>query len=246
MSFNPCILIPIYDNEDTIRGVVESLATLNLPCLIVDDGSSAPTQRALREIQSEFPWVDVRRRSTNGGKGAAMALGFRAAHERGYTHALQMDADGQHNALDAPRFLDAARRSPAALILGKPIFDESAPAVRKYGRWVTHLCVWLETLSFEIKDALCGFRCYPLDPVRQLYRQVEVGHRMVFDTEIAVRLHWNGVPMVNVETKIEYLPGGLTHFHYVRDNLSLIRLHTKLILGMLLRFPVLALRLRRA
>lgn len=246
MSFHPCILIPIYDNEKTIRGVVESLAYLNLPCLIVDDGSSEPTRQVLREIQAEFSWVEVRRRPQNGGKGAAMAQGFRAAFELGYTHAVQLDADGQHDALDVPRFLDAARRSPGALILGRPIFDESAPAARKYGRWVTHFWVWIETLSTDIKDALYGFRCYPLAPVRQLYRQVEIGHRMVFDTEIAVRLHWNGVPMVNVDTRVAYPPDGVTHFDYIRDNLRIIRLHTMLTLGMLLRFPTLALRLRRA
>ncbi len=246
MQFKPCIIIPIYDNEDTIRGVVESLAYLNLPCLIVDDASGAPTQQALRELQTDFPWVQVRRRSSNGGKGAAMSLGFRAAFDQGYTHAIQLDADGQHNALDVPRFLEPARQTPGALILGRPIFDESAPWARKYGRWVTHFWVWIETLSFDIKDALCGFRCYPLEPVMELYRKVEVGHRMVFDTEIAVRLHWNGVPMINVDTKVLYTPGGVSHFHYVKDNLHLIRLHTMLTLGMLLRFPVLALRLGRA
>ena len=246
MPFNPCIIIPIYDNEDTIRGVVESLASLNLPCLIVDDASGAPTQQVLREIAAEFPWVEVRRRPQNGGKGAAMSLGFRAAFDRGYTHAVQLDADGQHDALDVPRFLEPARRSPGALILSRPIFDESAPWARKYGRWVTHFWVWIETLSFDIKDALCGFRCYPLEPVIQLYRRIEVGHRMTFDTEIAVRLHWDGVPMINVDTKVGYARGGISHFDYVQDNLRIIALHTRLTLGMLLRLPVLALRLRRA
>ena len=97
-------------------------------------------------------------------------------------------------------------------------------------------------LSTDIKDALYGFRCYPLEPVRRLYRQVEVGHGMVFDTEIAVRLYWQGVAMINVDTRVDYIAGGVSHFHYVRDNLRIARLHTMLILGMLVRFPRLAFR----
>ena len=242
--FSPCVIIPIYDNEQTIRGVVESVVALDLPCLIVDDGSHAATRQVLREIDRDFSRVEVIRRESNGGKGAAMARGFHAAFDRGYTHAIQLDADGQHRAEDGPRLLDEARRSPGALILGRPVFDDDAPGIRRYGRWVTHFWVWLETLSFDIKDALCGFRCYPLEPVVRLYENVEIGHGMVFDTEIAVRLYWDGVPMVNVDTSVSYVRGGVSHFHYVRDNLRIMRLHTVLVFGMLRRLPSLLFRTR--
>lgn len=241
-AFNPCLIIPIYNNKETIRAVVESVACLDIPCLIIDDGSNEDTQRELKKINDEFSWLAVYRQSVNGGKGTAMALGFRYASEQGYSHAVQMDADGQHNALDAPRFLAAARQRPEALILSFPIFDKQAPKSRKYGRLVTSVWVWLETLSFDIGDALCGFRCYPLVPVKQLYETADIGHRMDFDPEIAVRLFWQGVPMVNVETKVEYPAGGVSHFHYLRDNLRLVRLHTILVFGMLLRLPLLVSR----
>lgn len=242
MAFRPCLIIPIYNNKGTIREVVKSLAYPDLPCIIVDDGSDAETQQVLRSLAGELDWVQLIRRESNGGKGAAMAEGFRAALEQGFTHAVQVDADGQHDALDVPRFLRQARNHPGALILGRPVFGEDAPLARRFGRFATHVSVWLETLSTDIKDALYGFRCYPLEPVGRLYSQVEVGHGMVFDTEIAVRLYWQGVPMVNVDTRVDYIPGGVSHFRYVRDNLSIARLHTLLILGMLVRFPRLVFR----
>jgi glycosyltransferase involved in cell wall biosynthesis len=244
MEFRPLLLIPIYNNHDSIRGVVESLAYLDLPCLIVDDGSDDATQQILAELSVAFSWVQVMRRPENGGKGAAMALGFRAAGEKGFTHAVQIDADGQHDAADVPRFLEQARQSPDALILGRPVFGKDAPWVRRLGRFATHVSVWLETWSLDIQDALYGFRCYPLEPVGRLYRQVEVSHGMCFDTEIAVRLHWQGVPMINVDTRVEYIAGGVSHFRYLRDNLRITWLHTVLLAGMVARLPRLAFRAR--
>lgn len=244
MALRPCLIIPIYNNQHTIRQVVESLAYLDLPCLIVDDGSNEATQQVLRELSGALPWVTLLRRPVNGGKGAAMAQGFRAASDNGFTHAVQLDADGQHDARDVPRFLAQAERRPEALILGRPLFGNDAPLVRRLGRFVTHFWVWLETLSLDIKDALYGFRCYPLEPVAELYQRVEIGLGMVFDTEIAVRLHWQGVPMINVDTKVDYIQGGLSHFDYFRDNVRLFRLHATLFLGMLMRLPRLALRTR--
>jgi len=203
----------------------------------VNDGSDESTRQALQRIDEDLDWVSIIHRTRNGGKGAAMASGFHAAFDRGYTHAVQIDADGQHNAADVSRFLEQAQFSPEALILGKPIFDESAPAARRYGRWVTTFWVCIETWSVDIKDALCGFRCYPLDAVMELYGETKIGAGMVFDTEIAVRLHWNGVPMINIETKVDYIKGGVSHFRYLEDNLRIVRLHTRLFFGMLVRIP---------
>ena len=244
MQFNPCILIPIYNNKDTIRDVLNSLEYLKLRCLIVDDGSDEPTRQVLRRIDEEMPWVSVIQRPSNGGKGAAMHTGFHTAAEHEYTHAVQIDADGQHNASDVPKFLEQARGAPDALILGKPVFDDNAPAARRYGRLVTTFWVYIETWSADIKDALCGYRCYPLGPVLQLYRETKIGAGMVFDTEIAVRLFWNDVRMINVETKVDYTKGGISHFKYLEDNLRISRLHTELFFGMLLRIPGLVSRRR--
>jgi glycosyltransferase involved in cell wall biosynthesis len=244
MAFNPCILIPIYNNKETIHDVALSLECFGLPCVIVDDGSDAETRHVLDRLETDFDWISVIHRTENGGKGAAMATGFRHAARSGYTHAVQIDADGQHDSADVPRFLELAERYPGSLILGKPVFDESAPAARRYGRHITTFWVCIETWATDIKDALCGFRCYPLEPVMKLYAQSTIGRGMVFDTEIAVRLHWNGVPMVNVETKIDYLQDGISHFDYVADNLRISALHAKLLFGMLIRIPRLFSKIR--
>jgi hypothetical protein len=150
---------------------------------------------------------------------------------------VQLDADGQHDANDIPRFLEAARRSPQSLVLGTPVFDETAPAMRKFGRFLTTFWVSIETLSFDIADALCGFRCYPLVVATKLCDEVDLGPRMAFDPEIAVRLVWKGVPVVNLQTKIRYPPGGISHFRFVRDNLQIARMHVVLVFGMLCRLP---------
>jgi glycosyltransferase involved in cell wall biosynthesis len=242
MPFSPCVIIPIYNNQATIETVVEALAGFNLPCLIVDDGSDAPTKDVLLRLRERLPWVRVITRQKNGGKGSAMREGFHAAFGQGYTHAVQIDADGQHAVSDVPRFIAAAQRAPGSLIMGKPLFDESAPRARRYGRLVTQFWVAIETLSWDIPDALYGFRCYPLAPVVQLYREARIGDGMVFDTAIAVRLFWAGVPIEPVETRVTYLVGGLSHFHYLRDNLRITWLHTSLTIGMLLRLPRLLLR----
>lgn len=237
MQIKPCIIIPIYNNKETIRAVIESLAYLGLPCLIVDDGSDAATHEVLRSIDAEFNWVTLIRQERNLGKGSAMKSGFHAAFEDGYTHAMQIDADGQHAADDVPHFLEAATQAPDALILSRPLFDATAPKARRYGRLVTTFWVRIETLSNDIADPLCGFRCYPLAPVIELYRNTSIGTGMVFDTEIAVHLHWRGVPMVNLDTRISYPSGGVSHFHYVADNARISWMHTKLIIGMLIRLP---------
>jgi len=244
MQINPCIIIPIYNNRDTIHAVVKSIEYLHMPCLIVDDGSDEATRETLYAIDRTFDQVTIIRRPQNGGKGAAMRNGCAAAQDRGYSHAIQIDADGQHDVDDIPRFLDEARRSPDALILSKPLFDDDAPASRRYGRLITTFCVWIETLSTGIKDTLCGFRCYPLDPVMQCYETARIGSGMVFDTEIAVHLYWQGTPVRHVPTKVRYADGGMSHFDYVGDNLKISWMHTKLIAGMLLRAPRLIFRRR--
>jgi hypothetical protein len=157
------------------------------------------------------------------------------ARDRGFSHALQLDADGQHDASDAPRLLAAARQRPQALILGDPRFDASAPASRRWGRWISRIWVWIETGSLEVADPLCGFRCVPLEPMQRLLEATPCGDHMDFDTETVVRLCWSGVPVENVPVRIRYFEGGISHFHMVRDNLRMTRLHTRLVLELLAR-----------
>jgi hypothetical protein len=165
--------------------------------------------------------------------------GFRAAAARGHTHVLQIDADGQHAAADIPLFLEQARRRPDAVIAGCPVYDESVPRARLYGRYATHVWVWINTLSLDIRDSMCGFRVYPLASLLPLLDATRIGRRMDFDSDVIVRLHWRGVPVVNQPTRVTYPLDGVSHFRMLRDNVRISLMHARLFVGMLLRSPLL-------
>lgn len=234
---NPCLLIPIFDHGDTIRGVLASLSGCGLPCLVVDDGSDARTRAVLDAAEKEWAWVEVHHRDRNGGRGAALQTGYRLAAQRGYSHAIQLDADGQHDARDVPRFVDAIRADPDALVLGEPIFDESVPRGRLYGRQLSRVMVWLATLSFDVTDPLCGFRAIPLRAAVELIDRVELGDRMEFDPNLIIHLHWSGTPVRNVPTHVVYDPDGLSHFAMVEDNVRLSGVYARALFGAIARAP---------
>lgn len=233
----PCLLIPDYDHRDEIEGVVDSLAFAGLPCLIVDDGSGPETRRILDEIARRRAWVDVHHRERNGGRGAALKTGYRLAHQRGFTHVVQLDADAQHDARDLPRFLAEMEREPGALVLGAPVFDETAPRSRLWGRQLSRAMVWLATLSFDVRDPLCGFRGVPLAPTLAVLDAVRSGDHMDFDPQLVILLHRAGVPVRNVPTRVVYRRGGLSHFDAVRDNARLSAVYACALAGMLARLP---------
>ena len=234
---NACLLIPIYDHGQTIDRVVLSLAHFGLPLLIVDDGSHISTKQELQRIAEREPWITLLRREQNGGRGAALKDGYRLAHENGFTHAIQLDADGQHAATDVPRMLNALEAHPEALVLGAPIFDSSIPKARLYGRQLSRVTVWISTLSFAVEDPLCGFRGVPLQPTIELLDVERTGDHMEFDPEFCVRLAWAGTRVVNVPTRVVYDPMGLSHFDTLRDNLRLTWTYTRLLSGAVFRSP---------
>lgn len=239
--FRPCIVIPYFRHERAIGALVERLRPFDLPCWIVDDGSGGEAAAVVQALAAaENGWLRLLVLPENRGKGVAVMSGCAAAAAEGFTHAVQIDADGQHDTDDLPKLLEVARRHPLAVVSGIPIYDQSVPKVRFYGRYLTHVLVWLHTLSFEIVDSMCGFRVYPLQSALALWRGGAVGHRMDFDTSILVRLHWAGVRVYSVPTHVTYPADGVSHFHYLSDNLRMVRLHLRLLLGMLLRLPLLA------
>lgn len=236
--FKPCIVVPVYNHEHAIGAVLAGLLRHDAPCMLVDDGSSAACAAVLDALALEHPGrVVLVRLPHNQGKGAAVLAGFRRAAELGYTHVLQIDADGQHDTADVPKFLVQAAAHPNAVIAGHPVYDESVPKARLYGRYATHVWVWINTLSFDIKDSMCGFRVYPAAPVNALAARRSIGVRMNFDTDILVRLFWDGLQVINLPTRVSYPADGVSHFRVWRDNVLISWMHTVLFFGMLPRIP---------
>lgn len=232
-----CLLVPHYNHADELAVFLPALLTLNLPIVLIDDGSHADQLARVRALSINEPSVHLIEHGHNRGKGAAVKTGFVKARELDASHAIQIDADGQHNLADVQRFIATSQSLGHWIICGKPTFSDDAPKARVYGRRVTDFWTALETLSLQIKDGLCGFRVYPLDQIDRVMDRYYVGPRMDFDTEILVKAVWADVPLKFLETQVIYPPGATSHFHYLRDNLVLIRLHTRLMLGMLIRLP---------
>ncbi|WP_413497832.1 glycosyltransferase family 2 protein [Buttiauxella gaviniae] len=241
-AFHPCVVIPCYNHGATMAVVLKRLQPFALPVIIVDDGSDAATKQELAQLTG----VTLIHLETNRGKGEAVITGLKAASQAGFSHAIQLDADGQHCIEDVPRFLDEARKHPDCLISGMPEYDDSVPKSRLYGRYVTHVWVWIETLSLSLKDSMCGFRVYPLAATLAVIAKHSPGKRMDFDTEIMVRLYWAGTDSHFLHTRVIYPADGLSHFDALRDNLRISWMHTRLFFGMLPRVPALLSRRRKS
>lgn len=240
------LVIPNYNHHHTMEKTIAALAPFGLSCYLIDDGSNEQTRGVLQDIAQRYEWIRLIRHPLNRGKGAAVMTGLRSAYQEGFTHALQVDADGQHNLADIPAMLATAAKHPNALISGKPKYDASVPKGRLYGRYITHFWVWVETLSFDIQDSMCGFRVYPLSATEQLLSQETLGERMDFDIEIMVKLHWQGTPVIHVPTEVIYPEDGISHFQGFKDNVRISWMHTQLFFGMLKRLPKLLSRRHKA
>lgn len=236
----PVAVIPCYNHPQTIGLMVSSVRQHGLHTIVVDDGCDTHCASVLTALAHEHAeHMTLVRLTVNQGKGGAMMAGLRKALALGYTHALQIDADGQHDTTMIDQFLALSNKHPDAVICGLPVYDASIPKARLYGRYLTHVWVWINTLSFAIRDAMCGFRVYPLAPVVALINQVRLGSRMDFDPELLVRLHWRGVPMVSLPTRVSYPLDGISHFKAVLDNALISKMHARLFVGMLCRLPLL-------
>ena len=233
---NLCFVIPVYNHERAIAGTLESLRDFGLACVLVDDGCNAACRAELqRLVREQADWLHLVVREENGGKGAAVKTGLRAAQKLGFSHGIQVDADGQHSPADIPQFLQQCRKDPDALICGYPVYDDSVPTVRLLGRYLTHVWVWINTLSLEIKDSMCGLRCYPLASAVALIDEEYTGDRMDFDPEVLVRWHWRGKSLVQVPVQVCYPADGVSHFRGLQDNMLISAMHTRLFFGMLAR-----------
>lgn len=237
MSFVACAVIPVFNHHAELARIVAALRAHGLPVILVDDGSDAVTRQVLAEITANTPDVECLSLPRNRGKGVAAMTGMARAGARGFTHAVHLDADGQHDLGDLRALLALARQHPGHLISGLPRYDDSVPVVRYYGRYLTHVLVWLHTLSFTLRDSMCGFRVYPVAASLELAAQARIGARMDFDTDIMTRLYWAGTESLFLPTRVRYPADGVSHFRMLRDNARMAWLHLRLFLGMLARIP---------
>lgn len=236
-----CAVIPVYNHEHALPAVVEALHARGLPCVLVDDASSPACAAVMDQLASqENTWLV--RLGENQGKGGAVMAGLREAGRLGFTHALQVDADGQHDLTTLPQFLQQSVANPTHLICGYPQYDHSVPKGRLYARYLTHVWVWINTLSLHIRDSMCGFRVYPLPATLALINSVKLGKRMDFDTEILVRLSWRNQAMSWLPVKVHYPQDGLSHFRALLDNVLISKMHATLFFGMLWRSPMILAR----
>ena len=236
------LLIPSYNTGPTVYDTVRAARAQWSPVWVVTDGSTDGTPERLREMAASDPGLVVLVLPMNRGKGAAVLHGLQAARAAGYTHALTMDSDGQHPAPLIPAFMDASIARPEAMVLGRPVFDASAPLLRVRGRRVSNWWTNLETLGAGIDDSLYGFRVYPIDDLIAVMRRQPWMRRFDFDTEAVVRLAWRGVKPINLAAPVKYLTaeeGGVSHFRYGRDNVLLTWMHIRLMLEFALRLPLL-------
>lgn len=246
-DFRPALVVPVYNHGSAFSLMLPDLLRYSIPVIAVDDGSERETKEILARLEAETENLAVLTHNTNQGKGAAVTSGLQHAHREGFSHALQIDADGQHDPADIPEFLELGERYPGHVIIGRPVFDESSPQGRRLARYLTHVWIWIETLSFDISDSMCGFRLYPLAAAVPLLEQPLLGRRMDFDPEILVRLHWQGTPFQEIETLVIYPDTGSSGFRLLEDNALISWMHTRLFFGMLIRLPgLLARRYTRA
>ena len=241
-----CAIIPSHNHDRVIGGILDRLCAAGIPVFVIDDGSAEPARSRLAALHDEPRGVMVHRLAANRGKGAAMVEGFRMATAAGFSHAVQVDADGQHDLDELPALLELAAQHPTALISGQPVYDSSVPLGRKIGRWITHVWVWIETLSLRIRDSMCGFRVYPMAAVQTVLAHDHVGQRMDFDTEIMVRMFWRGTPVHMWPVKVIYPPGNTSNFDLLADNWRISKMHARLVCGMMLRLPSIVARRRNS
>jgi len=234
------LLIPSYNTGPKVFDTVRAARAHWNPVWVVTDGSTDGTPEGLRAMAASDPGLTLIALPVNAGKGAAVLHGLNAARAAGFTHALTMDSDGQHPAELIPSFMQASIARPEAMVLGRPVFDASAPLLRVRGRRVSNWWTNLETLGAGIADSLYGFRVYPVNDLIAVMRRQPWMRRFDFDTEAVVRLAWRGVKPLNLAAPVKYLTaeeGGVSHFKYGRDNVLLTWMHLRLMLEFALRLP---------
>jgi len=217
--------VPFYNHPQNIKALIAALKAYDLPVIVVDDGSDEASKLILAELE-RTEGILLLTRAQNGGKGIAMKDGFKFASERGFSHVLQIDADFQHDAALIGEFLRQSKAHPQSIVCANPIYGEDAPKSRVYGRKITNFWVVINTLSLGVKDAMCGFRVYPLRELKKAAAKSKT-NRMEFDIEILVNAVRQGTNIRWIDTYVRYEKGGVSHFKMLRDNALISLMHAK-------------------
>ncbi len=225
------VLIPSYNTGDTLFETIAGVRRLGWPVIVVIDGSTDGTGDRLIRMAGRDASLFACVQPRNQGKGAAVLNGLRIAQTKGFTHALTMDADGQHSAAHIGEMITISLAHPNAMVLGDPLFDDSAPRIRVFGHRIANFFTGLVTPRGAIGDSLFGFRIYPIDRLIEVFDSTSGMRRFDFDSEAVIRLFWRGVRPINVVTPVRYFrrrDGGVSHFKYARDNLRLAAMYARL------------------
>ena len=235
-------VIPVYNHGAVLESVVKNLVQYDFPIIVVDDGNDEKNRAYINDIAARYSLITLLVHPKNKGKGEAMKTGVRKAEEMGLTHILQIDSDGQHDAGRIPQFLELSKQNPKAIICGYPEYDESAPQHRVISRKISN--AWIHIVSFttseQVRDALIGFRIYPVEPYcKVLRRHSVIDSHMGYDIDILVHLVWLNVPVISEAVKVHYPKGGVSNYRAVRDTLHISFTYARLCIGMVLRIPIL-------
>ncbi len=228
MDISHCALVPCLDSEASVGAVVRALAE-HLPVIVVDDGSRDASAQV-----AEAAGATVVRHERNLGKGAALLTGLAAARDRGFTHIVSVDADGQHLAADLPGLVEASCAAPDALVVGARDFEvENVPGSSKFGRNFSNFWVRLETGN-ALGDTQSGYRVYPVESTLAL---AVPPSRFEWEVEVLVRASWAGIPVIDLPVSVFYPPPAerLSHYRSYVDSARISWLHTRLVTRWILR-----------
>jgi len=225
------IVIPVYNHGGTLRAVVERALSVHDRVLVVDDGSTDPGPGTIEDLP-----VTLVRHARNRGKGAAILTAAVEARRLGASHIVTLDADGQFDAREFPRFAGAVLEEPGAIVVGRrDLQSAGAPLPTRFERAFSNF--WFRVQTGEpTGDSVSGFRAYPLEVLERLRLRCR---RFSFEVEVLVKAAWAGVPIREVEVSVHDLRrgGAASHFHRVADNLRLAALNTWLTVRSMLPWP---------
>ena len=214
-EFRPVVIVPAYSNAGTVAAVVDGAKAHVSDVIVVDDGSTDDTQELLA-ARSDMDYI---RLPQNRGKGHALRKGFERAVEKGFTHAITIDADGQHQPSDIPLFLAAAKEKPQTLFIGNrtiPMEGHAGQPVRsrfgaRFGTFWYHFHT-----GIRIHDTQCGFRVYPLAAIAPLACRSD---RYEYEIEVLIKAAWARVPVEQIDIHLYYQPRAerVSHFRPLRD-----------------------------